>query len=367
MTVVGTRPEIIRLSRLIPLLDRHFEHTLVFAGQNSDPKLSDIFFEDLGIRAPDLVWSPNNNSLASTVGSILVAAEKEILRLKPDGMVVLGDTNSGLALLMARRYGVTTYHLEAGNRSFDSNVPEEVNRRLLDHVADYNLPYNDFSFSNLVAEGIHPSTMCITGSPLPEVFDHYKSVIENSNILTELSLQSGNYIVASLHRQENVDRKDRLTALLTGLHRLSEHLRIPVVISLHPRTKMRMQKFGLHLPETFVESEPFGYPDFCRLQKDARIVVSDSGTLSEEAELLSLVAISPRPAFERPEGLESAKVLLSEPEHFVSAAQLALSREQNGITPRGYSHVKFSDVVAGFIMSTIATHASRTGLLRLDV
>lgn len=367
ITVVGTRPEIIRLSRLIPLLENQFDHKLVFSGQNSDPQLSEVFFKQLGNISPDVHLETDNTTFTHSISSTLIGVEEVIRKFNPDGMVVLGDTNSGLALFVARRLGVTTYHLEAGNRSFDPNVPEEVNRKLLDHISDYNLPYNDYSKANLISEGIHASSICVSGSPLPEVFEHFEKDIRNSEVLRELDLQPKSYILASLHRQENVDNRVRLGELIAGLDALSRKMRTPVLISLHPRTRIRLRAFGIELPDSIIVSEPFGYFDFCRLQQDALLVVSDSGTISEEASLLGIRAISPRPAFERPEGLEAAKVILSEPTNFVAAAEYALARPLNAIPARGYAHSNFSGVVAGYIMSTLGSHRKRTGLISIDL
>lgn len=367
MTVVGTRPEIIRLSRLITLLDQVCDHCLVFTGQNDDPNLSDIFFDELGIRRPDIFLGSDNSSTGASIGSIIQGTENAIRTFEPDGIIVLGDTNSAFSLVMARRMGVVSYHLEAGNRSFDPNVPEEINRKLIDHTADYNLPYNDYSLANLLSEGLHSSDICVSGSPLFEVLTHYHSQIVSSQILEKLGLHEKGYLLASIHRQENVDSKARLASILEGLEEASQRTGKEVYLSLHPRTGGRISRFGLDLPQHVHPMTPLSFFDYTSLQKSSFAVISDSGTISEEAAFFGFPAVSPRAAFERPEGLESAKVILCQPNSIADSLSLAVDLGLNSLTPRGYVQPYFSKVVVQFVVSTIGTHHSRKALRPLDL
>ncbi|MET9021025.1 UDP-N-acetylglucosamine 2-epimerase (non-hydrolyzing) [Actinopolymorpha sp. NPDC004070] len=306
MTVVGTRPEIIRLSRVIPRLDSAIDHVLVHTGQNYAYTLSDIFFDELGLRRPDYYLGVDTSTLGRMLGDTLIKAEEMVMAERPDALLVLGDTNSSIAALMAKRLRVPVFHMEAGNRCFDENVPEETNRRLIDHIADFNLVYTEHARRNLLGEGIHPRRVLLTGSPMKEVLDHYRPQIEASRVLDSLCLTAGDFFVVSAHREENVDDPQRLRGLFEGISGLRDHWGLPVVVSTHPRTRKRMEALdGWSPPDGVDFCEPFGFFDYVRLQLAARCVVSDSGTICEEASILGFPAVTLRTSIERPEALDA--------------------------------------------------------------
>jgi UDP-N-acetyl-L-fucosamine synthase len=310
-TIVGTRPELIRLSRVIARLDEAVEHRLVHTGQNWDHRLSGLFFEELGIREPDAWLETDPSSLGTMLGTLLIAAESEFVTHRPDAVLILGDTNSSLACVIARRMRIPVFHMEAGNRSFDLNIPEEVNRRLVDHVADMNLVYTEHARRNLLAEGLPPRQIVLTGSPMGEVLEHYAGPIEASPVLGELGLVPGGYLLASLHREENVDNRASLGTLLETLGALADEHGLPVVVSTHPRTARRLAALGggeAHPALRFLE--PFGFFAWIKLQQEARCVLSDSGTISEEAAILGFPAVTLRRSMERPEALDHGTILL---------------------------------------------------------
>ncbi|WP_220462792.1 non-hydrolyzing UDP-N-acetylglucosamine 2-epimerase [Flaviflexus equikiangi] len=367
MTVVGTRPEIIRLSRIIAAFEKHTEHVLVHTGQNYDYELNQVFFEDLGLRHPDHLLDVETSSLGATLAGVLRGTERVLLEETPDAMVVLGDTNSCISALIARRMSIPVYHLEAGNRSFDPNVPEEINRHLVDHVADYNLVYTEHSRRNLLAEGIRPSNIIVTGSPMREVLDHYGHRIEKSDILSRLDLVKGEYIVASIHREENVDNFSRLEALVNSLKALTSEYGVPVFVSTHPRTRKRLDAAKFQVPETIIFHNPLGFSDYVRLQKDALCVVSDSGTISEESTILGFPAVTLRDAIERPEAVDVGGIVLSgtEPNDVVDAVSLVLSQYADRGRPSIPTDYQVSDSarrVVSFLRSTASTHALRAGI-----
>jgi UDP-N-acetylglucosamine 2-epimerase (non-hydrolysing) len=364
VTIVGTRPEIIRLSRLIPKLDEYTDHVFVHTGQNSDPKLNDVFFEDLELKQPDYYLNVDTSSMGSVMGDTIKKSEELFLKEKPDAVMILGDTNSAVAAIVAERMHIPVYHMEAGNRSFDANVPEELNRRMVDHVASFNLPYNDYSLRNLLAEGIHPRSICITGSPIREIYEHYKGKIAKSNVLKELSLQKDGYFLVSVHRQENVDLPERLEAVVKCLIAVRDKWQLPVLVSTHPRTKARLEKLGLLKVEGLNFHEPFGYLDYNNLQMNAKCVISDSGTISEEASVIGFSAVSLRDSIERPESIDAGAMILTglDPSNLVQSitAQLELSKPSE--TPRGYETIDFSSRVLKFLFSTSNKHAQWKGL-----
>lgn len=369
LTVVGTRPEIIRLSATIKLLDEYTNHVLVHTGQNYDYELNEVFFEDLGLREPDHFLKADTSSLGSALGTIISSIEKVLIEEKPDAFVVLGDTNSCISALMARRMKVPVYHLEAGNRSFDSNVPEEINRHLVDHVSDYNLTYTEHSRRNLLAEGLHPANVVVMGSPMREVLEHYRPQIESSKILRDLDLTSGAYILASTHREENVDREDRLTQVVESLAAIANHFDCPVLVSTHPRTKKRLEQYELRAEGDVRFHPPLGFHDYNQLQLHAKCVVSDSGTISEESTILGFPAVTLRDAIERPEAIDTGAIICSglDPADVVDSIKMTLRQWNNqGATaaPEDYQIADSSRRVVNFIRSTASTHHARAGIRR---
>jgi UDP-N-acetylglucosamine 2-epimerase len=370
MTVVGTRPEIIRLSRVLDRLDRTVEHTLVHTGQNWDPYLSDVFFKELRLRQPDRFLDVDTSSLGRVLGGVLIGAETAIADYQPDALLVLGDTNSAIAALMGRRMRIPVYHMEAGNRCFDLNVPEETNRRLVDHVADFNLVYTEHARRNLLDEGLHPRRILHTGSPMREVLDHYRAEVSNSLILDELGLVPGGYFVVSAHREENVDDPARLRKLLDCLRAVRAAWPLPIVVSTHPRTRNRLLAHAEDVDalDGVTFHEPFGFFDFVRLQTRARCTLSDSGTISEEAAILGFPAVTLRDSIERPEALERGAIIMTglDPDGVVEA--VAVTMEQvaaDGVPcPADYRVPDTSRRVVDFILSTVRRHHDWAGIRR---
>ena len=311
MTILGTRPEIIRLSRVVARLDEHTDHVLVHTGQNWDYELNEVFFEDLGVRKPDHFLGVGGGTLGETLGGILSETEKVLATERPDAVLILGDTNSAISAIMARRMKIPVYHMEAGNRCFDRNVPEETNRRLVDHIADFNLVYTEHARRHLLSEGLEHRRIYLTGSPMREVLEYYRARIESSDVLTRLGLERRRYFIASLHREENVDSRDRLTALVEALNALAERHDMPVILSTHPRTRKRLDTFGMAFDPRVQDLKPFGFHDYNHLQMNAFCAISDSGTIAEEASILDFPAITPRDAIERPEGLDVGCVMMT--------------------------------------------------------
>lgn len=310
MTVVGTRPEIIRLSRVVEKLDRHCEHVLVHTGQNFDYELNEVFFEELGIRRPDRFLEAAGANAAQTIGQVIIAADVVLDEIKPEALLILGDTNSCLAAIAAKRRKVPIFHMEAGNRCFDFRVPEEINRRIVDHIADINLTYSEIAREYLLREGLPPDQVICTGSPLREVIEHYRAGIDASDVLTRLSIPRGRYFVVSAHREENVDRPETLGRLLDVLNSVAERYGDPVVVSTHPRTRMRLEALGRSCHALVQFHKPFGYLDYVHLQLHARAVLSDSGTITEESSILNFPALNLREVHERPEGFQEAAVMM---------------------------------------------------------
>lgn len=367
MTVVGTRPEIIRLSCVIQRLEKFTDHVLVHTGQNYDYTLNGIFFDDLGLRQPDHFLNADTSSLGAVLGDILRGTERVIVDEKPDAMVVLGDTNSCVSAIMGKRLKVPVFHLEAGNRSFDPNVPEEINRHLVDHVSDYNLVYTEHSRRNLLAEGIHPRDIMVMGSPMQEVLANYRRSIDSSDVLSRLGVYEGEYLLASVHREENVDREDRLQAILQSLQEVAQDQGVPVLVSTHPRTRKQIERFGLNIKDAIRLHEPLGFFDYNNLQIHARCVLSDSGTISEESTILGFPAVTIRDAIERPEALDTGGIMASglEPDDIVDMVRITISQHQSdGLTsvPREYQVADSSRRVVNFIRSMGATHHLRKGI-----
>lgn len=309
MTIVGTRPEIIRLSRLIPKLDQHCDHVLVHTGQNYDYELNEVFFSDLGIRKPDTFLEAAGATAAETIGQVIMAADKAIEQHQPEALLLLGDTNSALAAIAAKRRKIPIFHMEAGNRCFDFRVPEEINRRIVDHTADIHLPYSEIARDYLLREGLPPDQVIKTGSPMREVIEHYMPGIEASDVLARLGLTQQHYFVVSSHREENVDSPENLTKLFAILNALAERYQEPVIVSTHPRTRKRMDALGLTAHPLVQFLKPFGFLDYVKMQTQARAVLSDSGTITEESSILNFPALNLREVHERPEGFEEAAVI----------------------------------------------------------
>jgi UDP-N-acetylglucosamine 2-epimerase len=311
MTVVGTRPEIIRLSRVIARLDADCDHVLVHTGQNYDYELSQVFFDDLGIRKPDHFLSCAAGSPAATIGNVLIAMDALLKENRPDALLVLGDTNSCLAVIPAKRSRVPVFHMEAGNRCFDQRVPEEVNRVIVDHTADINLTYSTIAREYLLREGLPPDRVIKTGSPMFEVLEYYRDKIDASDILARLGLEEHSYYLVSAHREENIETDRTFFNLVGILNRLSDRYGCPVIVSTHPRTMNRIEEVGVSFASGIRLLKPLGFTDYVRLQKSARAVLSDSGTITEESSILNFPALNIREAHERPEGMEEASVVLT--------------------------------------------------------
>lgn len=312
MTILGTRPEIIRLSRVIAQLEDSVDHVLLHTGQNYDYELSEVFFDGLGLRKPDVFLDVDTTSLGRALGGIIIASEPVLARERPDAVLVLGDTNSCIAALMAKRMRIPVFHMEAGNRCFDENVPEEINRRLIDHIADFNLVYTEHARRNLLAEGIHPRRIYLTGSPLREVLDHFRPQVDASDVLARLELEAGQYFAVSMHREENVDNSRHLTQLLAALTRIRSDYQLPIIVSTHPRTASRIASLGRAIDDPGIRFlKPLAYFDYVHLQENARCTISDSGTISEEAAILNFPAVTIRNAIERPEAMDAGSIMMA--------------------------------------------------------
>lgn len=368
MTVVGTRPEIIRLSRVIARLDRTVEHVLVHTGQNWDPILSDVFFTELNLRPPDRHLGVNTSSLGRVLGGVLIGIEEAIQEVRPDALLVLGDTNSCIAALMGRRMKVPVFHMEAGNRCFDLNVPEETNRRLVDHVSDFNLVYTEHARRNLLSEGLHPRSILHTGSPMREVLRHYRSEVDASTVLSRLGLKSTEYFLISAHREENVDDPARLECLLTCLAKVRDTWGLPVLMSTHPRTRKRLEQrtAGPVQLNGIAFHEPFGFFDYIHLQMNARCTLSDSGTISEESAILGFAAVTLRDSIERPEALDTGSILMAglHPENLIETiiAATEQSTADGALCPIDYQITDTSRRVVNYILSTVHRHHEWTGV-----
>ena len=312
MTIVGTRPEIIKLSEVIKELDKYVNHTIVHTGQNYDYELNEVFFEDLNIRKPDIFLEAIQGSPSETIGDIIAKADRVFEKNKPDALLVYGDTNSCLSVIPAKRRKIPIFHMEAGNRCFDQRVPEEINRKIVDHLSDINLPLSDHARNYLIAEGIKPETIIKTGSPMTEVLNANMKKIIASDILDREGLNPKKYIVMSIHREENVDSPSNFLDLLASIDALTSKYRMPIVISTHPRTRKKLDEIDYHNKNSLIRfSKPYGFHDYNNLQLNAFCVISDSGTIAEEASILNLPAVTIRQAHERPEGMDEASVIMS--------------------------------------------------------
>lgn len=310
VTVVGTRPEIIRLSRVMAALDQYCDHVLVHTGQNYDYELNEIFFQDLGIRKPDHFLNAAGASGAETIGKVIIAVDQVLAEVQPEAVLILGDTNSCMAVLPAKRRKIPTFHMEAGNRCFDMRVPEEINRRIVDHTADINLTYSTIARDYLLREGLPPDMVIKTGSPMFEVLNYYRDGIEASDVLDRLDLQTGKFFVVSAHREENIDSDKNFSKLVDVLNAVASQYGYPVIVSTHPRTQKRVDAMGVTFHEQVRLLKPLGFKDYNKLQISAKAVLSDSGTISEESSILNFPALNIREAHERPEGMEEAAVMM---------------------------------------------------------
>lgn len=361
-TILGTRPEIIRLSRVMARLDHLLDHRIVHTGQNWDYELNEVFFADLGVRKPDNFLNVDTSSLGAVLGGILIATEKELKANRPDAILILGDTNSAISAIIARRMKIPIYHMEAGNRSFDRNVPEETNRRLVDHIADFNLVYTEHARRHLLSEGIEHRRIYLTGSPMKEVLDHYRPAIEASDVLERLGLKPQGYFIVSMHREENVDSRERLLALVATLNAVAETYNQPVIISTHPRTRNRLDSLGdLPLDTRVQYMKPFGFHDYNHLQMHATCAISDSGTIAEESSILDFPAITPRDAIERPEAMDTGNIIVTGLdqqamlESIYAAISLHADRVAAGlhaVVPADYKIANTSDRVTKLILGT---------------
>jgi len=310
VTIVGTRPELIRLSRVMAALDRHCDHVIVHTGQNYDYELNGVFFEDLGLRKPDHFLEAAGATAAETIGNVIAASSRILAETAPDAMLVLGDTNSCLAVIAAKRLKIPTFHMEAGNRCFDMRVPEEINRRIVDHVSDINLTYSEIAREYLLAEGLDPQRVIRTGSPMYEVLSHYRPGIDAADPLPTLGLRPHDYFLVSAHREENIESDVQFNGLIRILNGLAERFDRPVVLSTHPRTRKKIEASGAKLDDRVMQMRPFGFLDYVHLQMKARAVLSDSGTITEESSILNFPALNIRETHERPEGMEEGAVMM---------------------------------------------------------
>jgi UDP-N-acetylglucosamine 2-epimerase (non-hydrolysing) len=310
VTVVGTRPEIIRLSRVMAALDRDCEHILVHTGQNYDYELNEIFFQDLGIRKPDHFLNAAGSTGAETIGNVIISVDRVLAEVKPEALLVLGDTNSCMAVIPAKRRKIPTFHMEAGNRCFDMRVPEEINRRIVDHTADINLTYSTIARDYLLREGLSPDMVIKTGSPMFEVLNYYRDGINASDVLERLKLVPGEFFVVSAHREENIDSDTNFLKLVDVLNSTAETFGLPVIVSTHPRTQKRVDAMGVKFHKNVRLLKPLGFKDYNKLQLESKAVLSDSGTINEESSILNFPALNIREAHERPEGMEEAAVMM---------------------------------------------------------
>jgi UDP-N-acetylglucosamine 2-epimerase (non-hydrolysing) len=353
MTILGTRPEIIRLCRIIEKLDRLSEHVLVHTGQNFDPNLSDIFFQQLGVRQPDYFLGVRGETFGEQIGKIIIESERILLNEKPDRLLILGDTNSCLAAVVAKRMGIPVYHMEAGNRCYDDRVPEEVNRRIIDHSSDILMPYTERSRANLLREGIAGDRIFVIGNPINEVMLHFAPATRESGILDDLGLKAKSYFLVTMHRAENVDQEERLRALVRGLELLQEEYRLPVICSAHPRTKSWMQRYHVAAENDQIKFlPPFGLFDFLALEQNAFCVISDSGTVQEECCILRVPNVTIRDVTERPETIERGSNMLSgaEPETLLRCTRTVLDQQPEWSIPPEYEFLNVSSTVAKIVL-----------------
>lgn len=356
MTIIGTRPEIIRLSSCIKACDRYFDHKLVHTGQNWDYTLNQVFFDDLGLRAPDYYLDSVGNNLGETMGNIIAKSYEILQKEKPDALLILGDTNSALSAISAKRLKIPIFHMEAGNRCFDQNVPEEINRKIVDHIADINLPYTEHSRRYLLSEGIKKEHIFVTGSPMQEVLQAHMEKIDLSDILEQLGLESGKYILISAHREENIDNEANFFSLMTAVNNIAERYNMPVIYSTHPRSKKFIEQRNFKFHPMVRSLKPFGFLDYNKLQKHSFCVLSDSGTLSEESAILGFAGILLRTSTERPEVLDKGTVVIggikdSDIEQAIELAKAMQDNHEATVLAPDYVDVNVSVKIVKIIQS----------------
>lgn len=360
VTIVGTRPEIIRLSRTIAKLDEYCEHTLVHTGQNYDYELNQIFFDDLSIRSPDIFLECAGKSAADTMAQVISKSDEMLEKVKPDALLILGDTNSALSAISAKRKKIPIFHMEAGNRCFDMRVPEEINRKIVDHISDINMPYTDIAREYLLNEGLKPDAIIKTGSPMDEVLSFYKNKINASNILSELNLDVGNYFVVSIHREENVDSDKNINDFVLALDVIAEKYNHPIIVSTHPRTRKKIDQLGLKFNPLVRLMKPLGFSDYVQLQQQSKVVLSDSGTITEESSILNFPAINIRDAHERPEGFEEGSVMFTG----MNVGRILQAIEILSDQPSG--DIRLLNVVSDYIAPNVSDKVLRTILSYTD-
>ena len=356
MTILGTRPEIIRLSEIIKKADKYFEHVLVHTGQNWDYTLNKVFFDDLELREPDYYLDSVGTNLGETIGNIIAKSYEVLLKEKPDALLLLGDTNSALSAIAAKRLKVPIFHMEAGNRCFDQNLPEEINRKIVDHISDINLPYTENSRRYLLAEGFRKDHIFVTGSPMTEVLEINKEKIKKSDILKKLNLEKNKYILLSTHREENVDNERNFNNLVESINNVAEKYQMPIIFSVHPRTQKKLKERNIKFNPLVKELKPFGFFDYCNLQENSFCVLSDSGTLSEESAILKFPAISIRTSTERPEVIDKGNIILAgiKKDEILSSLEIAteiFKNENRNVEPYDYLDNNVSDKVIKVIRS----------------
>lgn len=354
MTIVGTRPELIRLSAVLKKADKVFDHVFVHTGQNYDYELNEIFFKELGLRTPDYFLNSAGKDLGETMGNIIAKTYDVMVQEKPDALLVLGDTNSALAAISAKRLKVPVFHMEAGNRCWDWNVPEMINRKVVDHISDINLPYTENSRLYLISEGIDPKTIFVTGSPMSEVIEEHKQQIANSKVLSELKLEKGKYILLSSHREENIDLEHKFVALMNAINEIAEKYQMPIIYSMHPRSKKWIEKRNFKFHPLVRALKPFGFFDYNHLQQNAYVVLSDSGTLSEESAMLDFPGVLIRTSTERPEALDAGTVVLGgvTSKDIIEAMTLAVAlKEEHKQMSKDYLDTNVSGKVVRIIQS----------------
>ncbi len=360
VTIVGTRPEIIKLSRVIAELEKHVDHILIHTGQNYDYELNEIFFNDLGVKKPNYFLNAVGNSTAETIGNIITQSDKVLEKENPDAVLLYGDTNSCLSVISAKRRQIPIFHMEAGNRCFDQRVPEELNRKIVDHLSDINMPLTEQARDYLITEGIKPETVIKTGSCMKEILSFYKDKINSSKVLNNLKVKEGEFFIVSSHREENVDYKENLISFLNSLNGIAEKYNLPIIVSTHPRTKARIEKISnIKMDDKIQFLKPLGFFDYVNLQQNAKCVISDSGTISEESSILGFPAIMIRAAHERPEGMDEGAVIMTglKRERILESLQMVISQHESGMVPK---------IVSDYDVDNVSMKVSRIILSYID-